>query len=293
MSMERKTQMDMIGAIALIAIALNFGLNQVVVKVSTGGFQPVFMAALRSAGAAVVLLIWMRARGVSVRLPRASIVGGVIAGVLFAVEFQFLFIALDMTTVSRASIIFYSMPVWLAVAVHILLPSERLSGIRLVGLGLAMGGVALALVDRESGQASLAGDVLALLAAFCWAGIALCVRITPLSEVPAEQQLLWQLLISAPVLLMMAFFFGELVRDLTVLHVAGLIYQILAIATFGFLAWFWMMKIYPAASVASFSFLSPVFSVLLGWVLLGEEIGMTIWLALAMVAAGLLLINRR
>jgi drug/metabolite transporter (DMT)-like permease len=293
MSMERKTQMDMIGAIALIAIALNFGLNQVVVKVSTGGFQPVFMAALRSAGAAVVLLIWMRARGVSVRLPRASIVGGVIAGVLFAVEFQFLFIALDMTTVSRASIIFYSMPVWLAVAVHILLPSERLSGIRLVGLGLAMGGVALALVDRESGQSSLAGDVLALLAAFCWAGIALCVRITPLSEVPAEQQLLWQLLISAPVLLMMAFFFGELVRDLTVLHVAGLIYQILAIATFGFLAWFWMMKIYPAASVASFSFLSPVFSVLLGWVLLGEEIGMTIWLALAMVAAGLLLINRR
>ena len=293
MSMERKTQMDMIGAVALIAIALNFGLNQVVVKVSTGGFQPVFMAALRSAGAAVVLLIWMRAWGVSVRLPRASIVGGVIAGVLFAVEFQFLFIALDMTTVSRASIIFYSMPVWLAVAVHILLPSERLSGIRLVGLGLAMGGVALALVDRESGQSSLAGDVLALLAAFCWAGIALCVRITPLSEVPAEQQLLWQLLISAPVLLMMAFFFGELVRDLTVLHVAGLIYQILAIATFGFLAWFWMMKIYPAASVASFSFLSPVFSVLLGWVLLGEEIGMTIWLALAMVAAGLLLINRR
>ncbi len=293
MSMERKTQMDMIGAVALIAIALNFGLNQVVVKVSTGGFQPVFMAALRSAGAAVVLLIWMRARGVSVRLPRASIVGGVIAGVLFAVEFQFLFIALDMTTVSRASIIFYSMPVWLAVAVHILLPSERLSGIRLVGLGLAMGGVALALVDRESGQASLAGDVLALLAAFCWAGIALCVRITPLSEVPAEQQLLWQLLISAPVLLMMALFFGELVRDFTVLHVAGLIYQILAIATFGFLAWFWMMKIYPAASVASFSFLSPVFSVLLGWVLLGEEIGATIWLALAMVAAGLLLINRR
>lgn len=293
MSMERKTQMDMIGAVALIAIALNFGLNQVVVKVSTGGFQPVFMAALRSAGAAVVLLIWMRARGVSVRLPRASIVGGVIAGVLFAIEFQFLFIALDMTTVSRASIIFYSMPVWLAVAVHILLPSERLSGIRLLGLGLAMGGVALALVDRESGQSSLAGDVLALLAAFCWAGIALCVRITPLSEVPAEQQLLWQLLISAPVLLMMAFFFGELVRDLTVLHVAGLIYQILAIATFGFLAWFWMMKIYPAASVASFSFLSPVFSVLLGWVLLGEEIGMTIWLALAMVAAGLLLINRR
>ena len=293
MGMERKTQMDMIGAVALIAIALNFGLNQVVVKVSTGGFQPVFLAGLRSVGAAGVLVIWMRSRGVSVRLPRASILGGVIAGVLFAVEFKFLFLALDMTTVSRASIIFYSMPVWLAVAAHVVLPSERLSGIRLGGLALAMGGVALALADREGGQARFAGDMLALLAAFCWAGIALCVRITPLSEVPAEQQLLWQLLISAPILLVMALFFGDLVRDLTVLHVAGLVYQILAIATFGFLAWFWMMKIYPAASVASFSFLSPVFSVLLGWLLLGEEIGPTIWVALAMVAAGLFMINRR
>ena len=157
----------------------------------------------------------------------------------------------------------------------------------------ALLGVALALADRESGQARFAGDMLALLAAFCWAGIALCVRITPLSEVPAEQQLLWQLLISAPILLVMALFFGDLVRDLTALHVAGLVYQILAIATFGFLAWFWMMKIYPAASVASFSFLSPVFSVLLGWLLLGEEIGPTIWVALAMVAAGLFMINRR
>lgn len=292
-AMERKTHIDLVGAVALIAIAMNFGLNQVVVKVSNGGFQPVFLAGLRSVGAGIVLLLWMRARGVSIRLPRSSMVFGVIAGLLFAIEFGLLFTALDLTTVSRSSIIFYSMPVWLALAAHFFLPGERLSGPRLIGLGLAMSGVFLALVDRQGGQANVWGDVLSLLAAFCWAAIALLVRVTPLSKVPAEQQLLWQLVISAPILIVMSLFYGDLIRDLEPIHIAGLIYQIVAIASFGFLAWFWLMKIYPASSVASFSFLSPVFSVLLGWLLLGEDIALSIWLALALVASGLYLINRR
>ncbi|MEL6451382.1 MAG: DMT family transporter [Pseudomonadota bacterium] len=291
--MTRKDHIDLLGALALTGFALNFGLNQVVVKVSNGGFQPVFMAALRSIGAVVVLLAWMRMRGISVRLPRASVVGGVIAGVLFAAEFILLFNALDLTTVSRSSILFYSMPVWLALAAHVLLPGERLSRTRLLGLGLAMAGVIIAVADRSTGQGNLLGDLMSLMAAMCWAGIALCVRVTPLSDVPAEQQLLWQLLVSIPLLLLASAFFGDLIRDLAWGHVAGLTYQILAIASFGFLAWFWLMKVYPASGVASFSFLSPVFSVLLGWLLLGETIGLGIWVALGLVAAGLILINRR
>lgn len=291
--MIRKSHIDLIGAVALTAFALNLALNQVVVKVSNGGFQPVFMAALRSVGAAVLLLAWMRVRGISWHLPRASLTGGVLAGCLFAVEFILLFNALDLTTVSRASILFYAMPIWLALASHVLLPGERLSRLRIMGMALAMGGVVLALADRAGGQASLAGDLMAIGAGMCWAGIALCVRITALSDVRAEQQLLWQLLISAPLLLVASLFFGDLIRDLEAIHILGLAYQIVAIASFGFLFWFWLLKIYPASGVASFSFLSPVFSVLLGWLLLGEQIGASIWAALALVAVGLVLINRR
>ena len=292
-SMNRKSNIDLIGAVALTAFALNLALNQVVIKVSNGGFQPVFMAALRSVGAGVVLVIWMRARGISLSLPQPAYLGGAIAGLLFGIEFILLFNALDLTTVSRASILFYAMPIWLALASHVLLPGERLSALRIVGMALAMGGVVLAMSDRGGGQASLAGDLLAIGAGMCWAGIALCVRVTQLSTVPAAQQLLWQLLISAPLLLLASLFFGDLVRDLQPLHVAGLIYQIIAIASFGFLFWFWLLKIYPASGVASFSFLSPVFSVLLGWSILGEQIGLSIWAALRLVALGLVLINRR
>lgn len=291
--MIRKPHIDLIGAVALTAFALNLALNQVVVKVSNGGFQPVFMAAIRSVGAGMVLVIWMRARGIPMALPKPAHLGAAVAGVLFAVEFTFLFKALDLTTVSRASILFYAMPIWLALASHVLLPGERLSPTRIAGMALAMGGVVLAVADRGAGQASLLGDALAIGAGMCWAGIALCVRITPLSEARAEQQLVWQVLISAPLLLIAALFFGDLVRDLRTIHVAGLAYQIVFIASFGFLFWFWLLKIYPASGVASFSFLSPVFSVLLGWLILGEQIGLSIWAALALVAVGLVLINRR
>ena len=64
------------------------------------------------------------------------------------------------------------------------------------------------------------------------------------------------------------------------------------IVSAGFLLWLWLLSIYPAASVAAFSFLSPVFGVLLGWLLLGERIGPGIAAALTLVVAGLILINR-
>ncbi|MGJ8557921.1 MAG: DMT family transporter, partial [Sulfitobacter geojensis] len=158
---------------------------------------------------------------------------------------------------------------------------------------LAMAGVAIALSDRGGGSVSWAGDLLALTGALCWAGIVVCVRITPLSEVPPAQQLMFQVLVSAPILLLLAPFLGPLLRDVQPIHIAGLLFQIVAIASLGFLAWFWLMTIYPASSVASFSFLSPVFSVILGWLLLSEDVAPSVWAALVLVASGIYLINRK
>lgn len=291
--MERKDHIDLFGAVALIAFALHLAFNQVVVKVTAGGFNPVFSAGLRSVGAVVVLLIWMKLRGVSLHIPRRAWFGGIVSGLLFALEFTCLFTALDVSTVSRVSVIFYTMPVWLAIMAHFLFPGETLNRRKVMGLIMAMSGVAVALLDRNAVGASWTGDLLALASAFCWAGIVLCVRITPLSDVPPAQQLLFQVVISAPILLLIAPLFGPLIREIELIHIAGLVFQIIAIASLGFLAWFWLMSIYPASSVASFSFLSPVFSVILGWLLLSEHVAPSVWGALVLVAGGIYLINRK
>jgi drug/metabolite transporter (DMT)-like permease len=291
--MEQKRAIDGFGAIALTTFSAVLAFNLVVVKVTNTGMDPVFQAGLRSVLAAPIMLGWIWLRRLKVRFPPGALFWGVISGLLFAVEFLALYLALDLTTVARASVLFYSMPVWLALAAHLLLPGDRLTRTKAIGLALAMAGVALALADRGGGHASLAGDLLALVATLAWAGLALTLRATPLSRVEPAGQLLIQLVISAPILLILAPLFGAPLREPQLIHWLGLAYQTIAVASFGFLSWFWLLTIYRASSVAAFSFLAPVFAVFLGWAILGEQIATSVWVALGLVVSGLLLINRK
>jgi drug/metabolite transporter (DMT)-like permease len=292
--MERKDRIDAFGASSLIVFSFLLAINQVIVKLGNAGFQPVFMAGIRSAGALIVLLLWMKLRGIPLQFPKGTIWPGLLLGALFAQEFIALFWALDHTTVSRASLLFYTMPVMLSIAAHFLLPGERLTPMRVLGLACAIGGVALVLSGRPGGaEASLAGDLAALAGAAGWAGIALTLRLTSLSGVRAETQLFWQLSGSAVLLLLAAPLFGPFLREPTLWHLAGLAYQIVAVASFGFLFWVFLIGVYPASSVASFAFLTPVLGVGLGWLILGEELGLNVIAALVLVAIGIVLINRR
>ncbi len=292
--MERKSELDTFGVVSLIGFSLLLAFNQVVIKVANEGLQPIFLAALRSFGAAICLYLWMRLRRFPFEVPKGTVGPGLLMGVMFAAEFICLFLALDLTTVARVSVLFYTMPVWLALGAHFLIPGERLTVVKSLGLVCAVAGVAWAVFSRdgEGGTASLAGDLLALAGSLGWAGIALCARTTALREMRPEVQLLWQLIISAPILFLAAFAFGPFLRDPTWLHWSGLAFQILAIATAGFLFWFWLLSIYPAASVASFSFLAPIFGVGLGWALLGDPVGPEVIGSLVLVCLGLVLINR-
>lgn len=292
--MDRRDSIDLAGAGGLVVFASVLALNQVVIKVTNGGFSPVFAAALRSVLALGVLGLWVWWRGRRFDGLRATVGPGLLLGACFTFEFICLFIALDLTTVSRASILLYSMPVWLAAAAHFVLPGETLSRRRALGLGLAMAGVIWALVDPQSrGAGDLRGDLLALCAALAWAGIALTVRLSRVSQVSAETQLFWQLAVSGVALTVLAPLFGPLIRDLAAVHVAGLAFQSVIVASLGFLFWLRLMTIYPASDIASFSFLSPVLSVVMGWLLLGEPLGPGILGALGLVAVGIVLINRR
>jgi drug/metabolite transporter (DMT)-like permease len=293
--MQKKDRIDAFGALSLTGFALFLAFNQIVIKVVNEGLQPVFFAGLRSALAALVLTVFFLATRRGLNLRKTDLGPGLLAGSAFGLEFVFLFIALDLTTVAHTAILLYSMPVWMAVGAHFLLPGEGLTVRKSVGLALAFGGVTVAILQHGAGGTdagvSLAGDLCALAAAICWAAIAIIVKRSSLREVRAETQIYWQLLVSAPILLVAAPFFGPLIRDLQPIHFAGLAFQVVAVASAGFMFWLWLLSIYPASGVASFSFLTPVFGVALGWLLLSEQLTGSVFIALALVAAGMMLIN--
>jgi drug/metabolite transporter (DMT)-like permease len=291
--MQRKDRLDRLGLGLLLVSTLIFGINQVVIKVVDTGLQPVFFAGLRSLGAFCCIWAWMAARGRPPRIAPGTMGAGLLVGLAFSAEFLCLFLALDRTTVVMSSIVFYSMPLWLAVIGHFFLPGERITRAKAVGLALAFTGVAWALGQRGgAGTASLVGDLFALGAALGWALTAFIARGSAMARVRPEMQLLWMVGVSGPVLLVASVFFGPWIRALSWLHVAGLAFQILVVVAGGMILWLWLLARYPAATVASFSFLTPLLSIGFGWLLLGEPVGPRVLAAGGLVAAGLVLIAR-
>ncbi len=292
--MPRKDRLDAFGVSALLAVQLLFAFNQIIIKTVNHGLQPVFFAGLRSVLAVMFVAAWLWLRGRPPRLGRAIVPAGLLIGLAFSAEFIFLFQALDLTTVGRTSVIFYSMPVWLALMAHFGLPGERITRIKAAGLTLAFAGTAWAILDRSSGGAgSLAGDFCALAAAVAWAATAFLARKPTMASVGPEMQLFWMVLVSAPILLAASLFFGPLVRDLQPLHIMLLVFQAGVVVAGGFIAWLWLLAAYPAATVASFSFLTPIFALALGAVVFSEPLEPGLLSAALLVTLGIILINRK
>lgn len=293
--MQRKDKIDMLGASLLVAFSLLMGVNQVMIKLVNAGFSPAFQAGLRSACALPLVLgfaIFMRKR---LSVSDGTLWPGILCGLFFSAEFLLLFNALEFTTVSRALVLFYTMPVWVAVAAHFLFPGEELTLRRTLGLVLAVIGVAVALLDEPPAitPEALTGDLMCLAGAAFWAGIALTARVTKLSQAEPEMILIYQLAVSAPLLLAAAPFFGDLIRDVTPQILWIFSFQVVAVVSVGFLTWFWVLRIYPASDMTAFSFLAPLFGVIASWVMLGEEITWAIWLALVLVGTGIALVSWR
>jgi drug/metabolite transporter (DMT)-like permease len=290
--MQRKDRLDAFGGSVLLGVTLLLAFNQVIVKLVNEGLQPVFFAGLRSALAVFFVWAWLVFKRRPPRLNRATLPTGLLMGTVFAAEFLCLFMALDLTTVGRTSVIFYSMPVWFAIMAHFGL-GERLTPTRIAGLTLAFAGAAWAILSgSSSGEGSLAGDLFALGGALGWAGTAYIARRPVMRAEGPEMQLFWMVLVSGPILLLAAPFFGPLIRDLQPQHIAWLFFQSSVVVAGGFITWLWLLSVYPAPTVASFSFLTPILAIALGALIFGETVTWAILAAAGLVAAGIILINR-
>ncbi|QIE55505.1 DMT family transporter [Pikeienuella piscinae] len=293
--MQRKDRIDAFGGAVLVSFSASLGLNQALVKLVNAGYAPFFQAGLRSAIAFLPVLIFALLLRKRLSISDGSLPAGVACGLVFCVEFMLLFVALDYTSVSRASVFFYTMPVWVTLGAHFLLPGERMTAAKAAGLAFAVGGVVLALSGNAApaSERALIGDVMCLLSAVAWATIALMTRTTRMSRSSPEMQLLYQLAVSIPILIGAAWLTGDMLRAPTAALTGILFFQALAIVACGFLAWFWVLTIYPASDVASFGFLAPVFGVFFGWVIFDEPLSPRLIGALALVALGIVLVNYR
>ncbi len=290
---ERRDAIDAAAALLMLGLTVSWGLNGVAAKISNDGYSPVFISMARSTIAAVCVFLWCRWRGIPLFERDGTLGAGLLAGALFGIEFVLIFWGLDFTTVARSALMINTMPFWVLLGAHLML-GERMSLLKLAGTVLAFCGVALVFSDELSlpDPGALKGDVMCLLAGVAWAATIIVIKRSKLANASAEKTLLYQLAVSAVITMPLLAVSGPAIRTPDVLSTSALLFQATYIVAFTYLVWFWLMRRYPAAGLSSFAFLTPAFGVVLGGMLLDEPLSPRIFLALGLIAVGLLVVNR-
>lgn len=293
MTLDRRDNIDGAAVALLLLLTFSWGLNSVAGKVANTGYNPIFLTVARSAIAAVLVFAWCRFRGVALFERDGTLWPGILAGLLFGAEFVLIFMGLDYTSVARSALMVNTMPFWVLLGAHFLL-GERMSLAKLGGLVLAFAGVVIVFSDGLSlpGPEAIKGDLMSLCAGVFWAATTIVIKASKLSRASAEKMLLYQLVVSAVVILPLIPLAGPVLRDVSSLATGALLFQAVYVVAFTYILWFWMMRRYPAAGLSSFAFLTPVFGVLLGGLLLDEPLTAKLFLALGLIAAGLIIVNR-
>jgi len=294
---ERKNHLDTLAVSLLLVCCLFWGFQQILIKTTVGEVPPLWQASLRFAGATLLLWIWCAVRGVKLLGRDGTWSAGLLAGLLFSGEFSCIYLGLRDTTASRLTVFLYTSPFVVALVLPRLVPSEKLRPVQWAGLVIAFAAVAVAFSEGFSGAGTphqLRGDALALAAGVLWGLTTLVIRASALSTVSAEKTLFYQVAVTALVSPFISLALGETWSvDYSAYAWNSIALQTAVGAFASYLTWMWMLRHYPATRMSSFTFLTPVFALVFGVVLLKEPLTLRLMLALCGVAAGIVLVNRR
>ncbi len=295
---QRKDHIDRVGALVVVACCLFWGFQQILIKSIVGEVPPLWQASIRFALATLLLVGWCVLRGVPLFARDGTLRGGLLAGLLFAGEFSCIYLGLQDTSASRLTVFLYCSPFVVALLLPRLVPTERLRGVQWAGLVIAFAAVALAFSEGFWGQTALPrqlrGDALALMAGVLWGLTTLVIRSSRLATASAEKTLFYQVAVTAAVAPCLSLALGETWSlSYSALAWGSIALQTVVGAFASYLVWMGLLRVYPATQLSSFTFLTPVFALVFGVMLLNEPLTVQLVLALVGVAAGIVLVNRK
>ena len=279
----------------MLVLCLTWGFNQVAVKLAIHDIPPLIQSATRSLLAAIIVWGWTRARGIALFKRDGTLLPGIAAGALFALEFLLIYRGLLWTTATRAVLFIYLAPFFVVIGSRWLIPGDVFHLSQWLGLLLSFAGmiIAFGLPTPATDPRQTLGDVMMVAAAAAWAATTLVIKASALNRVSAEKTMLYQLVVSIPLLAAGAIMFGEHI-DATpsALALGALAYQAVWVVSVTYVAWFALVVRYSANRLSAFTFLTPLFGVAAGHLVLNEPLTLPFAFAVAFVAVGLMLVNR-
>ncbi len=294
--MESKDYLDAKAVVILIVVTLLWGFNYPAIKYSNQGVSPVFASTLRSIIASICGLIYCLRKGEKLFHKDVMLFHGVVVGLLFGAEFACIYFGLLYTDAARSVLFVYLSPFIVAAGAHFFLKGDRLTFLKTVGLALAFTGIFVVFGGRPKTAKSnmLLGDILEIAAALLWGATTLYIKKFMAKRVEPIHTFLYQLFFSIPILLIVSLILEpKWVYKIDSYIVASLLYQSVIIAFITYLVWFKLIHEYSVSRLSAFTFLTPIFGVLFGILVLHEEMTLSLMIGLPMVSMGIFMVNWR
>ncbi|HYD96806.1 MAG TPA: DMT family transporter [Noviherbaspirillum sp.] len=291
--------LDTLAVLTMLVLCVLWGLQQVAVKLAAPDMGPVLQIGLRSAAAALMVYGLMLVRGQRLSLRDGTFLPGIGAGILFALEFLSVAVGLQYTTASHMSVFLYTAPIFTVLGLHWFIPGERLGPLQWAGALAAFAGIAVAFSNgfdstSRDWSAMLAGDALGVLGGIFWAATTILIRRSALSEAPPAVTLFYQLGTCGAILVAVGVINGQAAgAAFTPAVWASLFFQAVIVAFGSYLVWFWMLRHYLASRLSVFAFLTPMFGVGFGVLLLHDPLDPRFVAGAVLVMLGVVMVNAR
>lgn len=279
----------------MVLLCMLWGIQQTHLKAVVDEISPMLLIALRSGISAVLVALLMRYRQERMNIAQ-NWKPGLMVGSLFALEFLFVAEGLRYTSASHMIVLIYTAPIFVALGMHWLFPAERLTAVQWLGVILAFVGIGVTFLGHDKTNTLAAnnmlwGDFLGVLSGLAWGATTIIVRGSSLANAPATETLQYQLVATFILLLGVALVTGQAEFNPTPVVWASLAFQGIVVSFISYLMWFALLRRYMAAQLGIFSFLTPLFGVLFGVLLLHEPLDGYFMAGACLVMLGIVIVS--
>lgn len=253
---------------ALIAV-ITWGINFVVIKIGLQGLPPVLFTASRFIFSALPLVFF-------VSFPKTSWKWVVAYGMFqFAFQFTLLFCGIKLGFPAGLASLVMQLQAFITMGLAVVIMGEKPQFVQVLGALIALSGMALVAMHLEA-QATIIGFLLVVAGAVCWSIANIVTKkigvVNPLAMV------VWGSAIASPPLLLASYMMEGMdawqaaYAQLNWTSIGAIAYQSYPNTIVGFGIWSWLMRKYPAATIAPFTLLVPVVGMVTASIVLNETL---------------------
>lgn len=280
--------------LAYLAVCFFWGSTYLAIKIGVESIPPLIFAGIRFLIAGMIMVLYAYKKGFTFPKTFRTFYPIAIVGALMLAGGNGLVTIAEVKVASGIASLFVAMvPLYIATIESIMVKNVRLSKIGY--LGLIIGFIGVYLLVNPSGSNSLIsldGVILLLLAGLLWSFGSVYSKYIS-KEVHIISSIGLQMLSGGVLLLIIGLISGEsLAGGFELRSIYALIYLIIFGSIISYSSYIYVLSKWPAAKAGTYAYVNPVVALLLGYLILGEPLNITMVISMSIILFSVFLVQK-